>query len=66
MGGRVVEGARLESVFRLNRLTWVRIPPYPPLKALIFESFFLWRESGGDEESTLCGFGGPRGRDVEQ
>lgn len=43
MGGRVVEGARLESVFRLNRLTWVRIPPHPPLKQPRM-GLFLWRK----------------------
>ena len=48
MGGRVVEGARLESVFRLNRLTWVRIPPHPPLKQPRM-GLFLWRKRVGRE-----------------
>ena len=46
MGGRVVEGARLESVFRLNRLTWVRIPPHPPLNKPRL-GLFLWRKGVG-------------------
>ncbi len=48
MGGRVVEGARLESVFRLNRLTWVRIPPHPPLKQPRMGAFFIAEKGRGE------------------
>ena len=51
MGGRVVEGARLESVFRLNRLTWVRIPPHPPLNKPRMGLIFMVER--GRREPTL-------------
>lgn len=54
MGGRVVEGARLESVFRLNRLTWVRIPPHPPLKKSLL-GLFLLRKRGEERAHVRVG-----------
>ena len=47
----MVEGARLESVFRLNRLTWVRIPPHPPLKQPRMGLFFMAKK--GEERAHV-------------